>query len=137
MKFKEFWEKVDYWNIDKLNENLALYSNQLITEMLKEILVEDDVFISMHTQGKENRWTSVVYDWYDSNQQIEIRLNGQGTFELYLDYWDEEGLRVEKIHNLSPEQTEILPEGLRILMHEAYKSGDSKSVKKNVLSAKK
>jgi hypothetical protein len=96
-------------NYEELVQN---HAGQLIEKLVTQIFNGEPIEVRFEFEENE-QWSLVTIHLYEEDKEISLRLHPADRYELYFGYYDDEDEFHEIVKDLSPEEVEMIPKGLR------------------------
>lgn len=132
-KLNHIWDSIDSDSIEYLDLNFDNIAPRLLEFLLISLLNEGRIEIGTFRHGKKIGST-VSFDIYNSDKQLELHLLPRNVFELEVSLFDFDGNQKEYIYKLNSSEIKIIPEGLRNLMKEVSKDLEPRTFEGNSVS---
>lgn len=118
-------------NYEELVNNHAA---EMIEKLLTEILSKDSIDIRFD-YSDDDQWAAVSIHTTEDDNEISLRAHS-GKYNLYFGYYDDEDDFHEITKELTPEEKEGIPKGLRNAMEKVLKDEQGMRLPGNFLSRK-
>ena len=119
-KLNIIWDSLDSHSIVYLDSNFDKIAPQLLQLLLFSLLNEGRIEIGTFRHGKK-KGSTVSFDIYNSDKQLELHLLPKNVFELELSLFDFDDNQKEYTYKLNSVELKIIPSGLINLMNEVLK----------------
>jgi len=116
-------------NYEELVNNNA---GQMIEQLLAEVLSKDAIVIRFDYSDTE-QWSVVSMHTLEDDNEISLRVHSD-KYTLYFGYYDEEDDFHEIIKELTPEEKDLVPKGLRNAMEKVLADEQDMRLPGNFLS---
>ncbi len=97
------------------NELVNNHSSEVIERVVTYIVNNNPVEVLFNFED-DDQWAIISMHQYEEDLEISIRLHVDGSFDLYLGYYDDEDDFHELVKPLTEEEVLQLPEGLKKVM---------------------
>jgi hypothetical protein len=109
------------------------HAGKLIEKAVTEILGKDAIDVRFEFEDNE-QWSLVTIHLYEEDKEISLRLHAGDRYELYFGYYDDEDEFHELTKDLTPEETDMIPKGLRKAMQKVLTDEQGLRLPGNFLS---
>lgn len=124
------WASINSDSIEYLDTNFDNIVPQLLQLLIFSFLNEGRIEIGTFRHDKKEGST-VSYDIYNSDKQLELHLLPKNVFELELLLFDLDGNEKTYTYKLDNTQIKNIPEGLRNLMKEVLNDMEPRTFEEN------
>jgi hypothetical protein len=132
-KLNIIWDSIDSDSVEYLDSNFENIATRLLEFLLISLLNEGRIEIGTFRHGKK-QGSTVSYDIYNSDKQLELHLLPRNVFELEVLLFDIDGNEKAYIYKLNSSEIRIIPEGLRNLMKEVLNDMEPRTFEENCVS---
>jgi len=99
-------------NIEELIKNK---SSDIIESLIRELLANKHVEVRFDFFDQD-QWAIVSINQYEDDREISLRLHPNSLYELVIGYYDDEDEFFEVVHQLTPDEVDSIPMGLKKIM---------------------
>ncbi len=99
-------------NIEELIKNK---SSDIIESLIRELLANKHVEVRFDFFDQD-QWAIVSINQYEDDREISLRLHPSSLYELVIGYYDDEDEFFEVVHQLTPDEVDSIPMGLKKIM---------------------
>ena len=118
------------------NKLVQNHSAELIEKLVTYVIGKDPVEILFNFED-DDQWSIISMHQYEEDLEISLRLHANRNYDLYLGYYDDEDDFFEIVKQLSPEETDLLPDGLKKVMQKVVEDEKGLRLSGNFLQARK
>lgn len=99
-------------NIEELIKNK---SSDIIESLIRELLANKHVEVRFDFFDQD-QWAIVSINQYEDDREISLRLHPNSLYELVIGYYDDEDEFFEVVNQLTPDEVDSIPMGLKKIM---------------------
>ena len=119
-----------------IQELVKNHSAQLIEKIITEVLSKPHVDVHFDFFEKD-QWAAVTINQYEEDKEFSIRYHINNTYDLVVGYYDDEDEFFEINHQLSQDEIDSLPDGIKKIMKKVVNDEDGLRVASSLLTPPK